>query len=52
MDTSDITDISSSPAYTFLEELFREVSQRGELRDQRFDRRDATETLKIYLGRT
>ena len=38
--------------YTFLEELFREVSQRGELRDQRFDRRDATETLKIYLGRT
>ncbi|MFK7992087.1 MAG: hypothetical protein AB8I08_39075 [Sandaracinaceae bacterium] len=37
--------------YGFLEELFREISQRSELRKSRFDRRDATETLKVYLGR-
>lgn len=37
--------------YEFLEELFREVSQRSELKGQRFDRKDATVTLKIYLGK-
>lgn len=37
--------------YEFLEDLFREVSSRSELRDVSFDKKDATETLKIYLGR-
>jgi hypothetical protein len=37
--------------YTFLEELFSEVSNRRELTGVSFDRKDATETLKIYLGR-
>ncbi|HJL16364.1 MAG TPA: hypothetical protein RMH99_11950 [Sandaracinaceae bacterium LLY-WYZ-13_1] len=37
--------------YEFLEELFREISQRSELKRVTFDRKDATETLKIYLGR-
>lgn len=38
--------------YGFLEELFREISSRRELSDVPFDRKDATETLKVYLGRT
>ncbi len=38
--------------YGFLEELFREISSRRELADVAFDRKDATETLKVYLGRT
>jgi hypothetical protein len=38
--------------YAFLEELFREVGARRELFNVPFDRRDASETLKIYLGRT
>ena len=37
--------------YTFLEELFQEVSRRVELRDRSFDRDDAITTLKIYLGK-
>lgn len=37
--------------YAFLEELFREISSRRELAEVPFDRKDATETLKIYLGR-
>lgn len=37
--------------YEFLEELSGEVSQRLELRGRVFDRKDATETLKIYLGK-
>lgn len=37
--------------YEFLAELFREISQRTELKDVPFDRKDATETLRIYLGR-
>ncbi len=37
--------------YTFLEELFREVSNRRELDGVSFDRKDATDTLKIYLGK-
>jgi hypothetical protein len=37
--------------YTFLEELFREIGNRKELADVAFDRKDATETLKIYLAR-
>lgn len=38
--------------YAFLEELFREISSRSELADVPFDRKDATETLKVYLGRS
>lgn len=37
--------------YTFLEELFREIGNRKELAGVSFDRKDATETLKIYLAR-
>lgn len=37
--------------YTFLEELFREIGNRKELAGVTFDRKDATETLKIYLAR-
>lgn len=37
--------------YTFLEELFREIGNRKELAGVAFDRKDATETLKIYLAR-
>lgn len=37
--------------YAFLEELFREIGNRKELAGIPFDRKDATETLKIYLGR-
>lgn len=37
--------------YTFLEELFREIGSRKELAGVVFDRKDATETLKIYLAR-
>ena len=37
--------------YEFLEGLYRDVSSRAELRGREFDRKDATETLKIYLGR-
>ena len=37
--------------YEFLEKLFGEVSQRAELQGSTFDRKDATETLKIYLGK-
>lgn len=36
--------------YEFLEKLFEQVSGRAELASATFDRRDATETLKIYLG--
>ena len=36
--------------YEFLEKLFEEVSRRADL-SAPFDRKDATETLKIYLGR-
>ncbi len=36
--------------YTFLEELFGEVSNRRAIAGVAFDRKDATETLKIYLG--
>jgi len=35
----------------YLEQLFKRISSRAELRDAPFDRKDATETLKIYLGR-
>ncbi|MCB9593663.1 MAG: hypothetical protein H6719_13100 [Sandaracinaceae bacterium] len=37
--------------YEFLEKLFDEISRRSELTGVAFDRKDATETLKIYLGR-
>jgi hypothetical protein len=37
--------------YTFLEDLFREIGNRKELADVVFDRKDATETLRIYLAR-
>lgn len=37
--------------YEFLEALFDEISKRQELADVPFDRKDATETLKIYLGK-
>ncbi|MCA9608617.1 MAG: hypothetical protein KC619_23600 [Myxococcales bacterium] len=37
--------------YEFLENLFDEVSRRHELTGTPFDRKDATETLKIYLGK-
>lgn len=37
--------------YAYLEALFERVGQRSELTGQDFDRRDATEALKIYLGR-
>ena len=37
--------------YTFLEELFTEIGNRKELAGVAFDRKDATETLKIYLAR-
>jgi hypothetical protein len=37
--------------YTFLEEMFRQVSGRQELDGVDFDRSDAIETLKIYLGK-
>jgi hypothetical protein len=36
--------------YTFLDELFRNVSRRAELRDVPFDKKRAAEMLKIYLG--
>lgn len=36
--------------YTYLEELFQAVSQRSELQAVAFDKREAAETLKIYLG--
>ncbi|MGF1468449.1 MAG: hypothetical protein ACFCGT_20180 [Sandaracinaceae bacterium] len=38
-------------AYAFLEGIFRSVSQGHALSGVAFDRRDATEALKIYLGR-
>ena len=37
--------------YTFLEELFASIEQRAELSGHPFDRRAATEVLKVYLGR-
>jgi hypothetical protein len=37
--------------YEFLGELYAEISQRTELKDVPFDRKDAIETLRIYLGR-
>ena len=36
--------------YEFLEQLFEQVSKRADLAAVTFDRKDATETLKIYLG--
>lgn len=36
--------------YAYLEELFTAVSQRSELQSVAFDKREAAETLKIYLG--
>lgn len=37
--------------YAFLEQLFADVSRRAELEGVPFDRKDATDTLKIYLGK-
>ncbi len=37
--------------YSFLGELFEQVSQRAELRDRPFDKTAAKEMLRIYLGR-
>ncbi len=37
--------------YEFLEELFREVSQRSALAERAFDREDAVTTLRVYLGK-
>ena len=34
----------------FLDGLFTKVSQRAEVANKPFDKRDAAETLKIYLG--
>ena len=36
--------------YLFLSELFEQIGQRDELRGVPFDRREAAETLKLYLG--
>jgi len=36
--------------YAFLSELFEQMSQRDELRGVPFDRRQAAEALKLYLG--
>jgi hypothetical protein len=36
--------------FAFLTELFNQVGQRDELRDVPFDRRQAAEALKLYLG--
>jgi hypothetical protein len=36
--------------YTFLDELFRNVSRRAELQGVPFDKKRAAEMLKIYLG--
>lgn len=36
--------------YDYLQRLFDQVSQRQELRDVPFDKREAAESLKIYLG--
>jgi hypothetical protein len=33
-----------------MDELFAHVSRRAELKNVAFDKRAATETLKIYLG--
>lgn len=37
--------------YEFLQSLYREISRRTELDGVPFDRKDATELLKIYLGK-
>jgi hypothetical protein len=36
--------------FTFLTELFDQIGQRDELKGVPFDRRQAAETLKLYLG--
>lgn len=40
----------SEAFFTFLSELFERISQRDELRDLPFDKRDAARALRLYLG--